>query len=269
MYRSEHRGLNRAIARVYLQNRDLARLAGDLRDYYVHGGERPAELEPLSRALRCENNGAHGLLENVLTEAKRLGRGHVPGHAVEYWLFGRSGKLLDELRAIAKLLPGELKALATALRRSVEGSRNTELEMMHVMLNESGIDADSTHEQWKTRLNKLLRDLKGHFNANAQAFDDIEIELERMHSEHRPKNRVRRRPPPSSAQAIKRKDLADIRREVRRRCADRTARHLPTDLKKELERLYKDVAWSRRCHQWSFPTLYQYVVEKVRVQHES
>jgi len=261
MYRREYRNLIRAIARIYLHDLLLTRRAGRLRDFYVHGAELPPGEEPLSVSLRCERNGAHGYLEELFTEIKRLGRGKVPERTVQRWLFEPADRLLNELRNIAKLLPRELDALADDLRRRVEATRNVEMAVTNLILGRSGIDAEAPTQEWCTRLNKLLRDMKQCFNANCMAFDDIEVALERRRSAAPSARKTVRRRSTDTAQALMRKDLADIRKEANRRYEAQVKLRLRTSLKKVLEQLCKDAAWSRRCQQWRFDTLYQYVVE--------
>ena len=139
----EVRALREAIAGVIRHNRRL-------RDAVRRGLDASP---PLSHALNCERNGAHALIENVATAAKRLPRG-----------FAAAQVPLTLLKESSLSLLESLDRLAAAAASTVE-------ERFHnFAVGASGADPDLPPDECTHRIDCFVRDLK-------RAFADINTAL--------------------------------------------------------------------------------------------
>jgi len=250
----------KAVAAVWGHNCELIEAVGKVRNWMIYGrGKVPPTNDLLSNRLNCEQNTGSGRIEAVASTAKALGRGNFFENTVDYWLKLKSAQLLNELRDMAELLPKSLKAEVQALIAAVEMARNVEDRFANFLADRSGCGEEITPAQWCERLDKLVRDLKKAFEAIRMALIVIERDrIEMTEAREATKAKFKRRRD-REVDSVKQKDMAKIRTEVRRRARVKKAKGISTGVRKELERMYEDEAWSRRCRQWEFRTLYQYV----------
>ena len=153
----EVRALREAIAGVIRHNRRL-------RDAVRRGLDASP---PLSHALNCERNGAHALIENVATAAKRLPRGFAAAQVPLTLLKESSLSLLESLDRLAADLPADLRR---AMRHATAAASTVEERFHNFAVGASGADPDLPPDECAHRIDCFVRDLK-------RAFADINTAL--------------------------------------------------------------------------------------------
>jgi len=252
-----------AVARVWVHNNQLIKQVKREGKWLTGARKRPPEEDDrLSVLLNCERNSGSGRIEMLISAAKELGRGNLPVRTVDYWLNAKSLALLDEIKAIAMALPKSMWAEARALLHAVEEAKNVENRFANFLADRSGCGKEITMVEWFVRLDKLVRDLKKAFEKLRLAIIDIEVIRERQAAERKATRAKFRRRQDKDVDCAKEKDVAAIRKEVRRRVRYRKNKGFATNLRKELEVMYKDFSWTKRCQQWPFETLYTYIIRK-------
>lgn len=134
---------------------------------------------PLSESLRCERNGAHMLIENLATALKKLPRGDFDVQMAMNDAKAAFTELLEEIDGIAKNLPEKIysEISAAAIKASDVAER-----CCNLTIGVSGASEDISSEEYVTRINKYVRDLK-------DALRDLSasVHMAEHHLEHPPR----------------------------------------------------------------------------------
>lgn len=133
---------------------------------------------PLSESLRCERNGAHMLIENLATALKKLPRGDFDLQLAMNDAKAAFAELLEEIDGIAKNLPEKIYSAisAAAIKASDVAER-----CCNLTIGVSGASEDISSQEYVTRINKYVRDLK-------DALRDLStsVHMAEHHLEHPP-----------------------------------------------------------------------------------
>ena len=145
---------------------DVCRLCTELtakcaavREWYQYGGECPAEVTPLCKALSCESGDAHKRFEALLNASKEYLPHHPPAAVVNRACEAMK-KTLNEVWSPAKLLPPELEEDGKKLASDIERCHKAVDAFYHTLTGESGMGPELTADKVKERYDDRIYDWK-------------------------------------------------------------------------------------------------------------
>lgn len=130
----------------------------------------------LTRQLKCECNGAHKYIEDMVTAVKSLPRGAPEAQVPLMDLKASSTALLQDLETLAQEsgAPPELKR---PLKHAVYDAMTVEERFHNFTIGVSGASPNIAHDEYCLRLDLFVRDLKKTFDEINKALSDVEDEM--------------------------------------------------------------------------------------------
>lgn len=202
-----------AVRAIITQNADLLLLFIQLDAPYHGRAALPCFFNRLSRLLDCEANGAHKLLEDFATAAKKIPRGEFP----DDWLDELLASCNDLTIALVELL-----ADSHGCQTAIYTVQRTEERLVNYLKGVSGAGEPPTREKYVEHINELLGELKECFAQLGLALVSFEFALEHpVPTEAPPYVAPRRKPRGSiretdSAVLKRREDTQRVIVEIRR-----------------------------------------------------
>ena len=246
-----------AVRAIITQNADLLLLFVQLDAPYHARAALPCFFNRLSRLLDCEANGAHKLLEDFATAAKKIPRGEFPVDRLDELLVSCN----DLTFALVDLL-----ADSHGCQTAIYTVQRTEERLVNYLKGVSGAGEPPTREKYVEHINELLGELKECFAQLGLALVSFEFALEHP-TPAAPIATPLPAPPPQSPQKKRRMGNSRVRDSIQKtRRKDRLAavaeirRRVKggSSYREAAEHLNHDPAWHNRLAHLQVTTLVRY-----------